>query len=728
MKRKSFFTILISVSMLLTGPASAFATENTEVFFVDEYGGDENTEVFYVEENAAEAQTEAEPAYAPSAKLITGFRPLSEDKKTLAFYKDEKPSLEELLRQLPGELSAFTESGEELIPVSWYSVGADFDSPEAHYFQFSPRWNRDAYRVGEDFDIVKSAPYIEVFILERESAPEEGAQTGTEPQKTPEKIILNYDQSANKNRIYDYLTGVMGFNTAAACGVLANIYCESGFNPNALGDGGTSYGICQWHNGRYQNLKNYCGEHGLDYRSLDGQLAFLDHELNNSYGSTLRLLRSLFNEAEAAYYAGYSWCYNFERPKNYPSVSVTRGNLSRDKYWAACTGEKSSGLVELEQSRKTAEKAVEASDPVSTDKEEAGDTQATETEALPESDNGNAEVVRPVIGISQNEINLISGGSGVKPEIRVTPEDTELMVSWRSSDTDIAYVSADGFVLPKAAGQALITATVTVLPGVSESGDGEKDSEAAEEAKDAEPEASMSFTCLVNVTENDTSAIKEAGRVEKRTAPGGPVKLGRYERYVSIGISYDDAVTYTGKETDPVSDLNAVVDISGLTAVIDELGMIRKGELTADELFSIAFVTENGRNVGQGSFYPVIELDADAASDSRLKRREVAELKLVLEELNAMLSADKCVYTINPIDISSKEVSVRLRLRNKELAVENNEVTNIRTVKIIDENRNVYALNGDQYETALMDIGGKVLLKVTGDERFAGLRAVTIED
>ena len=59
MKRKSFFTILISVSMLLTGPASAFATENTEVFFVDEYGGGEKTEVFLGEENAAEVYKKA---------------------------------------------------------------------------------------------------------------------------------------------------------------------------------------------------------------------------------------------------------------------------------------------------------------------------------------------------------------------------------------------------------------------------------------------------------------------------------------------------------------------------------------------------------------------------------------------------------------------------------------------------------------------------------------------
>lgn len=51
--------------------------------------------------------------------------------------------------------------------------------------------------------------------------------------------------NANETTIYNYAVNNMGLNVAAACGILANIYKESSFNPNALGDNGTSYGICQ---------------------------------------------------------------------------------------------------------------------------------------------------------------------------------------------------------------------------------------------------------------------------------------------------------------------------------------------------------------------------------------------------------------------------------------------------------------------------------------------------
>ena len=66
--------------------------------------------------------------------------------------------------------------------------------------------------------------------------------------------------SSNERQIYDFLKS-HGFNTAAAVGILANIEMESNFNPNAKGDyvngSATSYGICQWHNDRWSNLKSY---------------------------------------------------------------------------------------------------------------------------------------------------------------------------------------------------------------------------------------------------------------------------------------------------------------------------------------------------------------------------------------------------------------------------------------------------------------------------------------
>jgi hypothetical protein len=156
--------------------------------------------------------------------------------------------------------------------------------------------------------------------------------------------------SQNAKEIYSFLINTMGLNSAAACGVLANIRRESYFNPNSLGDNGTSYGICQWHDtasgtGRYTNLINWCAANGYDYTSLDGQLHFLQYELsqNNSKilynGQTIyESLLAIPNSAEGAYNAGYYWCNSFEvpfsnNPERRAAECEARGALARDTYW-----------------------------------------------------------------------------------------------------------------------------------------------------------------------------------------------------------------------------------------------------------------------------------------------------------------------------------------------------------------------------------------------------------
>lgn len=142
--------------------------------------------------------------------------------------------------------------------------------------------------------------------------------------------------SANVTTTYNYLVGTMGLNSAAACGVLANIEYESDFNPNLTGDYGTSYGICQWHNERWDNLKSYCNRNGYDWRSLNGQLHFLQYELTyctGDTGSTLSKLKAASNTAQGAYQAASDWCRIFERPANVNYEAEKRGSRARDYYW-----------------------------------------------------------------------------------------------------------------------------------------------------------------------------------------------------------------------------------------------------------------------------------------------------------------------------------------------------------------------------------------------------------
>ena len=149
------------------------------------------------------------------------------------------------------------------------------------------------------------------------------------PTPAPDDYLQSSDYS-NEEKCYLYLTREMGLNTAAASGILANIRRECNFNPDS---GSSYYGLCQWGGGRLSNLKSFCASNGYEVSSLEGQLRFLQHELETGYPSLVNELRAVENTAQGAYEAGYSFCYDFERPANRESSSVSRGELARDTYF-----------------------------------------------------------------------------------------------------------------------------------------------------------------------------------------------------------------------------------------------------------------------------------------------------------------------------------------------------------------------------------------------------------
>ena len=139
--------------------------------------------------------------------------------------------------------------------------------------------------------------------------------------------------SANADYIFEYLTKKLGYNEAAACGIMANIRCESTFNPHAWNAGGGSYGLCQWTGGRYGRLQSWCRSNGYDYTTIDGQLAYLEFELKSYYSGVENYLRSVPNTADGAYDAGQYYCYHFEAPASRGSVSHYRGGLASGTFW-----------------------------------------------------------------------------------------------------------------------------------------------------------------------------------------------------------------------------------------------------------------------------------------------------------------------------------------------------------------------------------------------------------
>lgn len=138
--------------------------------------------------------------------------------------------------------------------------------------------------------------------------------------------------NSTQEKLFNFLLS-KGYNKAAACGILANISAESQFNYNAIGAGGTSYGLCQWHNSKWANLKNYCARNNLDWRSLEGQAEYLVYELETSYSGVNSYIKNVPNTSQGAYDAAYIWTTDFEVCQDKEYWGGVRGQNASSYYW-----------------------------------------------------------------------------------------------------------------------------------------------------------------------------------------------------------------------------------------------------------------------------------------------------------------------------------------------------------------------------------------------------------
>lgn len=133
--------------------------------------------------------------------------------------------------------------------------------------------------------------------------------------------------NANADKIFKLFISECGLSIAAACGVLGNVYVESGgtFDPGQeVPDGtSTSMGIFMFyqsgHGGNnFSNLKAHCGSYG--YNTIEGQVEYLRQWLNNEFSgygdgaATKRKLDAVSDSAEGASKAAEIFCVDFERP------------------------------------------------------------------------------------------------------------------------------------------------------------------------------------------------------------------------------------------------------------------------------------------------------------------------------------------------------------------------------------------------------------------------------
>ena len=292
------------------------------------------TPVALAAEQTAESQRLAAAAQGEQGVLgtVTGFGELAENELTMA----ERLSVGEILDRLPETLGVYLDGSTEMtqIPVSWYCPGGYEDSND-FYFQFSPTWDEDTYPLMEGLDVERDAPYVGVYLADLNAL---GSISGPAGKEGAARRAVS---PGSADEIFAVLTQELGMNSAAACGVLANMHAESALNPRSSCkdiNGKTSYGLCQWNGSRYTRLKDWCSSNVEDYTTVAGQLRFLNYELSNGYPKVYDHLMGVEDTEEGAYDAAYYWCYYYEMPASKGKRSMERGNLARNTYWPGYGG------------------------------------------------------------------------------------------------------------------------------------------------------------------------------------------------------------------------------------------------------------------------------------------------------------------------------------------------------------------------------------------------------
>ena len=140
---------------------------------------------------------------------------------------------------------------------------------------------------------------------------------------------------SNELTVFLFLRQELGFHDAAACGVMASIAEESGFEPTAYNPAGY-YGLCQWGGERQQRLYAFCAENGLDAASLEGQLQFMKHDLETVETEALNRMQSIENTADGAYQAGWAWAEAYERCAS--GHYAYRAGTAQTVYWQTYQG------------------------------------------------------------------------------------------------------------------------------------------------------------------------------------------------------------------------------------------------------------------------------------------------------------------------------------------------------------------------------------------------------
>lgn len=497
-----------------------------------------------------------------------------------------KVSLKEVLAALPTTLQMKVQGSEELVEVavSWYCPGGYTDSND-FYYQFSPTWDMNAYPLSSELDVERDAPYISVYIAEPSGMDE--VPTGSNRVAT----------TGNATTVFNYVTGNMGLNSAAACGILANMYAESALNPkNSCTDtnGKTSYGLCQWNGSRYTNLKRWCSEQGLDYKTVSGQVRFLEYELNSTaYRGILNYLKNVEDSASGAYDAAYYVCYHFEQPAKRATRSVERGNLAKNTYWSVY------GLLN--------------------DKGNAKPQLSDQTIPAETMEYGTYFTVKGNIYCSDNLTSVTAGVYNEAGELvtgkRVEPKTTLYKLSELDSEILFSRVEVGHYTYRVTAttakeNETLLNQAFEVTARHLQDATIQVDKKVSYTGKEVTPKVTATYG-RTTLTEGKDYSVSCTNNVKCGEATCTVVGMGNYagrvERSFTIEQTADETDTDKETETDSKTDTNDTVEVE------EDVELEAEGESAA--VFIVSGESHPKKSMAYGTYFT---LKGEIASDSTM--------------------------------------------------------------------------------------------------------------
>lgn len=132
-----------------------------------------------------------------------------------------------------------------------------------------------------------------------------------------------FDQEDRKGQAMRFFMG-RGWTPAQAAGLTANIEAESNYSAKAKGDGGSAYGIAQWHPDRQADFKKLFGI-PIMQGSYEQQLEFMDYELRHGREKAAgAMLLAAQNAAQAAQVVSR---YDL-RPRDADAQAAARGSIA----------------------------------------------------------------------------------------------------------------------------------------------------------------------------------------------------------------------------------------------------------------------------------------------------------------------------------------------------------------------------------------------------------------